>query len=178
MPDGLRTPLLLAVGDIVSYTGDMEHQGFDNEYVIGMQNAYVYVFQYLPTAWSQIKILTASGAAMSGQFGAAWNFQNSLYFAANNGNSGVIQPDMLTVDLAATTVTAKKVGSSTQTYSNDGANCMNVHIPFGTCGDQNGNALPNPNPITDAQCSAGGGTWYYRDSNAKAEIRTCTRTLS
>jgi len=156
-----------AVGDIVSHHGDLELTGSDYDYVIGLQNNILYVFQYLPTAWTEIKLLTASGATgLTGTFGAAWNFQNALFFAGNTGSNGVMEPEMTTADMSGLTVKIRNVGSSMRSMSNDGANCMNVHVPFATCGDKNGVPKPDPYPVTNAECSQGGGTWYYRDSNA------------
>lgn len=63
-------------------------------------------------------------AGLRGAFGAAWSFQNKMYFANNRG-SGVFEVELSTVsnppDLE---VKVKKMGKSDPTSYNDGINCL------------------------------------------------------
>eukprot|EP00971_Amphidinium_carterae_P258633 5133371-Amphidinium_carterae.1 len=75
-----------------------------------------------------------SGGDGKGGFGAAWGYADynpgaspganpTVRFAANDGERGVYQVEMDTLDTQAKTVTMSFVGDSVQTTANDGANC-------------------------------------------------------
>jgi hypothetical protein len=75
------------------------------------------------------------GAAKSAGFGAAWSFQNQVYFGRNNGD-GVFEIKTENIDLAKKTFkfSLHKVSVSVMTAQNDGMNCLDARPPFpGEC---------------------------------------------
>merc|ERR1711904_107387 len=62
-------------------------------------------------------------------WGAGWSYENKVYFA-NNGGGGVYQVDINSIKLRQKTANIAKVGSSVQSKSNDGLNCIFVQTPF------------------------------------------------
>ena len=109
--------------------------------------------------------LVLSGFEYGNGWGAAWNHWDTdgntqkIFFSANNGK-GVFELDMSTLDLTKSHST--EVGGHLKHYGvesristhNDGMYC-NPAI-YSTCGDKGGvGVMPNPDPITDAECGSG-----------------------
>ena len=128
--------------------------------------------------------MTLSSSVATSNFGACWTYldtsgQDHVYFAANNGN-GVMEVLTESVSLTeapssaptpdhwtGTADTAALGVPAAQSEFNDGLSCKNSLSPFPTCGDKNGLVDPSPeNPVTDAECSANGGTFYYDPAKA------------
>ena len=65
------------------------------------------------------------------------------------------------------------------TSSNDGLSCKNTRIPFPTCGDKNGLVAPSPsNPVTEVECSANGGTFYYDPTKSSKSCKAVPCAVS
>ena len=151
-------------------------------------------------------VTSTYGAAWT--FGGSDGTQH-VYFASNTGTVGVFELllDTVTLDHIALTGTATVVSLGTATSNagkNDGMSCRTPtglpEIPFATyiimpmrrisdsvrllrCGDKSGTGtLPNPDPVTTAECGAGK---YYDPSNdarfAFSELETeynCTALVT
>lgn len=108
---------------------------------------------------------TFVGGSRSGSsaWGSGWNYQNVVFFAANNGD-GVYEVDTGTIDLVANTVTLRRVGSSDPTNNNDGMNCLTAQVPYSTCGNKIYGSTAGA--VTDDDCGEG----WVADPKAQNEV--------
>jgi len=67
-------------------------------------------------------------------FGAAWSYEDKIFFASNVGR-GIYEVDLASIDLNALTVDLKWVGKSDPTTNNDGMNCLASVSPWPEQGD-------------------------------------------
>ena len=76
-----------------------------------------------------IKVKTSDGSASptDGAFGAAWNHDGRILFAANNGD-GVYEVPLDKIDLVNETAEIQQVAESAETDWNDGMNCADVPV--------------------------------------------------
>lgn len=93
---------------------------------------------------------TGAGFAANG-FGATWNYGGEVYSAANNGK-GVLKVNIDAASYSSGQATVQRVGGSTATSNNDGANCASAASPWPTCGHKSGQGSTE---VTDADCGAG-----------------------
>ena len=102
----------------------------EGSYAMGLWNDLLYMYRYdNPTGDWVIKVKTSDGSASptDGAFGAAWNYDSRILFAANNGD-GVYEVPLDKIDLVNKTAEIQKVAESTETDWNDGMNCADVPV--------------------------------------------------
>ena len=105
----------------------------------------------LDTSSSVTRDGTTGSPPNGGGYGAAWTFDESSYFAQNDGN-GLWKLDPSDVDTASETATLRQVLSTTAvTQSNDGLSCPSESI-------SEDEALPGPAGTATLVYHANGGT--------------------
>ena len=96
----------------------------------GSRQLRIYRYDDSPGSWL-LAATTADGSnsaiPLSG-FGAAWSHDGEVFFGANSG-LGVYEVLVPTIDLAAGTVTVRRVANSAKTAKNDGTNCVGIDVP-------------------------------------------------
>lgn len=119
-------------GDMVAVVADLARSGSNAEYVVALNNLrQLAVIEYrnnenrkwlLPT----VDVLNDT----KNNFGAAWNYDGRVFFAANSG-AGIFEVNMSSLDLTASTVLVNisYAGKANAAEENDGANCL-VGSPF------------------------------------------------
>ena len=160
----------------MSWDVDLKRVGAKQQYIVGVKGSSMLLVRIdvdPPEAYS----VTISGSVSSGDFGAAWVYVDTqgvdhVYFAANDG-SGVMEvlAGSITLDYTGSwtgTGVAQELGVPTDASNfNDGLSCKAALIPFPTCGDKNGHLVdPSPNAVTNSECNANGGSYYYNPVNA------------
>lgn len=113
--------------DIATMEADFDGKG-KATYVVGLKDSSLTMVRISSNSYKTFK-LKATGETAEGGFGAAWNFNNQLYFANNDGK-GVYQLEMDSVDLKAGSAKMVKVGSAMETNNNDGLGCPKGVSPF------------------------------------------------
>jgi hypothetical protein len=93
------------------------------------------------------ELLPLSGTGFAGGWGSAWLYDGSLYFANNDGTTGLILVVVATIDLSDLTVEWVKVSDSAATTYNDGMNCMAAPDPF---------PIPDTTDLSPFDCSGEG----------------------
>lgn len=124
------------VADLVVVEKDFDGKGKAN-YVLATNNAQdLLVVKISKEAvkfskgWNlKAKKVTSEGQGMN--WGAAWNYEDEVYFAQNDG-AGVFKIDQSQIDLdkPGKEVDLIKVGKSVETHDNDGLNCQDAKDPF------------------------------------------------
>jgi hypothetical protein len=84
-------------------------------------------------------------------YGAAWAYQNRVFFSQNSGG-GIFEAFVDSIDLLAGTIVFERVGPSVAKGSTDGMNCINIELPAkysGRCGSNVGaySALTGSDPV-------------------------------
>jgi hypothetical protein len=120
------------LADIVVFDADVGEG--QHSYLLGIKNNAASIVVYNLDTSVMSEVTPSNLPVDSLGWGSGWNFQNSIFFAANEG-SGVYEIQIGTLDLVLKTVSTRKVGMSEATESNDGFNCLTGSSPF-----------PNPDP--------------------------------
>jgi len=119
------------IADIVPLKYDIDGDGKTNEYIMGMNREMEAAVIEWGGADSKVWKFSTDDVLDRKKhlwnFGAAWNFENRIFFSSNDG-IGVFEA--VKIDLQAMDISLAKVGNSQKIYNNDGFNCWNVNSPF------------------------------------------------
>mmetsp|Transcript_5774 Transcript_5774/g.10338 ORF Transcript_5774/g.10338 Transcript_5774/m.10338 type:complete len:643 (+) Transcript_5774:67-1995(+) len=126
------------IADMAAVPLDLDGSGEVVDYAFMLdQNAAMWIVKCTGDTFTKWKLkATGDGLvpARKNGFGAAWSYQERVFFASNVGR-GVYEVDISSIDLTALTVTMLYVGKSKATTKNDGMNCLDSESPFPEQGD-------------------------------------------
>jgi len=126
------------IADMAVTPMDLDGSGQVVDYAFMLdKKSTMYIVKVAPDAKTMWKLKAAGDGLLSASqngFGAAWNYQQRLFFASNFGG-GVYEVDKKSINLSALTLTMKWVGKSEPTTNNDGMNCVKSEAPWPESGD-------------------------------------------
>lgn len=126
------------IADMAAVPMDLDGSGEVVDYAFMLdENANLFLVKCSGDPFTKWKLkATGDGLipARKDGFGAAWSYQERVFFASNVGR-GVYEVDMSSIDLTAETVTMLYVGKSKATTKNDGMNCVDTKPPYPAQGD-------------------------------------------
>jgi hypothetical protein len=138
--------------DMVVVFADFEGPDKQQEYIMTLANAgRLIVTRATGTVKSWVLQSKPELDTNNKSYGAAWAYQNRVFFA-QNGGGGMYEVFPKNIDLVAGTVHIEKIGPSFDKGGTDGANCINMEIPSkysGRCGPKVGaySALTKDDPF-------------------------------
>jgi hypothetical protein len=149
---------------VIWYTADIADASGEHPYAMGIHGGKARLVN-LDTGegW---ELLSPSGTGFEGVWGSAWLYGGSLYFANNNGATGLIVVVTATINLSDLTVEWAKVSDSAATNHNDGMNCMGAPDPF---------PIPDTADLRPFNCSGFGGLpvqVYSKDAGQTYDVST------
>jgi len=143
-----------AVQDLVAWTGDLEGNGVEEEWVFALASSKKLLVIKDRGGSAQFWRLDTIGNEETIGFGAGWNFKGKVYFAGNSGDGVYYVPtEVMTIQDSA--VLVKKVGESEATRTNDGMNCMSYDSPFPPPEPGCGSSLSEVPAQVDGSCPPG-----------------------
>lgn len=120
-----------SVSDLVTFKKDMGN-GKREQFLASLAGPRLQLAKWAGAGFSHSWVIPTDRGYWTDVWGAAWNFNGRIFFAANRG-FGVYEVPFEEIDFnKITTLSLKRVGASAKSRVNDGLNCMNMPDPWVT----------------------------------------------